>query len=320
MLRSYKLTRRSIIKVLGGFGVVGGLRQSDAQANGQSTKTTQEAKAGNSQWLTLPPTPTLPGTPRKGIATINGTNIFYAQFGQGRPVLLLHGGLANSNYWGHQVEHLAESFLVIVMDTRGHGRSSVMSPSFSYSLFAEDTVGLLDFLEISQAAIVGWSDGAVTGLQLAMTKPSRVSKLFAFGANSSADGLKANGARSPTFVTFARRCHTEYALLSPHPERCPLPNITGSGAPTRLQLASDRPRLNKRSPPTVDVSVGTVTTIRRRAVCINAGQACASVLDEARSACNKTIEAKPLRMLLPRDCTSTRTYLKIPGCCRSAIN
>jgi hypothetical protein len=126
--------------------VVGGLRQSDAQANGQSTKTTQEAKAGNSQWLTLPPTPTLPGTPRKGIATINGTNIFYAQFGQGRPVLLLHGGLANSNYWGHQVEYLAESFSVIVMDTRGHGRSSVMSPSFSYSLFAEDTVGLLDFL------------------------------------------------------------------------------------------------------------------------------------------------------------------------------
>ena len=201
--------------------MVGGLRQADAQANGQSTKTTQETKAGNSQWLTLPPTPALPGTPQKGIATVNGTNIFYAQFGQGRPVLLLHGGLANSNYWGHQVEYLAESFSVIVMDTRGHGRSSVMSPSFSYSLFAEDTVGLLDFLEISQAAIVGWSDGAVTGLQLAMTMPSRVSKLFAFGANSSADGLKANGARSPTFVTFARRCHTEYALLSPHPERWP---------------------------------------------------------------------------------------------------
>jgi pimeloyl-ACP methyl ester carboxylesterase len=171
--------------------------------------------------LTLPPTPTLPHTARKGIAAVNGTNIFYAQFGEGPPVLLLHGGLANSNYWGHQVERLAQSFSVIVMDTRGHGRSPVMSHSFSYGLFAEDAADLLDFLKIPQVAIAGWSDGAVTGLQLAMTKPERVSKLFAFGANSSADGLKANGSRSPLFMTFARRCRTEYTLLSPHPSRWP---------------------------------------------------------------------------------------------------
>jgi pimeloyl-ACP methyl ester carboxylesterase len=163
----------------------------------------------------------LPSTTRKGIATVNGVSIFYAQFGQGPPVLLLHGGLANSNYWGNQVEHLAKSFSVVVMDTRGHGRSSLMSHTFRYGLFAEDAVGLLDFLKLSQVAIIDWSDGAVTGLQLAVTKPERVSKLFAFGANSSADGLNANGARSPTFVTFAHRCQTEYMLLSPHPERWP---------------------------------------------------------------------------------------------------
>ena len=55
------------------------------------------------------------GHASKGHCHINGTNNFYAQFGQGRPVLLLHGGLANSNYWGHQVGYLAESFLVIVV-------------------------------------------------------------------------------------------------------------------------------------------------------------------------------------------------------------
>ncbi len=93
------------------------------------------------------------------------------------------------------------------------------SRSFSYGLFAEDVVGLLDFLKIPKISIVGWSDGAITGLQLAMTEPNRVSRLFAFGANCSVDGLKATGNRSQVFATFADRCRTEYPLLSPHPER-----------------------------------------------------------------------------------------------------
>ncbi len=214
---SYKLTRRQALEALGAFGAIGTLL-----AGGAGTPAV-EAAAGttSAKWLTLPPTPTLPGATRKGTVAVNGTDIFYALFGQGPPVLLLHGGLANSNYWGHQIDYLARSFTVIVMDTRGHGRSPVTSHAFSYGLFAEDAASLLDFLKIPQVAVVGWSDGAVTGLQLVMTKPDRVSKLFAFGANSSAEGLKANGAGSAVFVRFASRCRTEYALLSPHPERWP---------------------------------------------------------------------------------------------------
>ena len=68
---------------------------------------------------------------------------------------------------------------------------------------------------------MGWSDGAVTGLQLAMTKPEKVVKLFAFGANSTPDGLRPNGARSPVFVAYAQRCQAEYRKLSPHPEKWP---------------------------------------------------------------------------------------------------
>jgi len=79
----------------------------------------------------------------------------------------------------------------------------------------------MDFLEIPQASIVGWSDGAITGLELVTTHPDRVSKLFSFGANSSVSGLKANGARSPLFVTFGQRCKAEYSLLSPYPEKWP---------------------------------------------------------------------------------------------------
>jgi pimeloyl-ACP methyl ester carboxylesterase len=83
------------------------------------------------------------------------------------------------NYWGYQVRELAQNFAVTVMDTRGHGRSPLISHPFSYGLFAEDVVGFLDVLGIPAAAIVGWSEGAITGLQLAVAKPGRISKLFA---------------------------------------------------------------------------------------------------------------------------------------------
>jgi len=212
MSRLNRFTRRQTIVGIAALGTVAELTFNGSEA---------WAKAGNARWLTLPPTPALPKAARSGVAAINGVDIFYAVFGQGPPVLLLHGGLANSSYWGHQVEHLARNFSVVVMDTRGHGRSPLSSHAFSYAAFAEDAGALLDFLKTSQAAVVGWSDGAVTGLQLAMTRPERITKLFAFGGNSSLEGLKAGGARNAVFADYARRCRAEYAQLSPHPERWP---------------------------------------------------------------------------------------------------
>jgi pimeloyl-ACP methyl ester carboxylesterase len=148
--------------------------------------------------LTLPVTPILPQTGRSGHAAVNGTTVFFAQFGKGSPVLMLHGGLANSNYWGYQIASLAQSFLVTVMDTRGHGRSPLTSTAFSYDLFAEDVIGLLDFLQIPTVSIIGWSDGAITGLRLAMTKPDRVSRLFAFGANGSPGRIECERRQEPS--------------------------------------------------------------------------------------------------------------------------
>jgi pimeloyl-ACP methyl ester carboxylesterase len=125
------------------------------------------------------------------------------------------------NYWGYQVRELAQNFAVTVMDTRGHGRSPLISHPFSYGLFAEDVVGFLDVLGIPAAAIVGWSDGAITGLQLAIAKPGRISKVFAFGANRTVDGMKPNGSRSPIFASFVERCKSEYPHLSLHPDKWP---------------------------------------------------------------------------------------------------
>ena len=69
--------------------------------------------------MTLPPTPSLPPAVSSGHAPVNGISIWYATFGSGPPVVLLHGGLANSNYWGNQVPVLAKTHRVIVMDSRG---------------------------------------------------------------------------------------------------------------------------------------------------------------------------------------------------------
>ncbi|MBH5399467.1 alpha/beta hydrolase [Bradyrhizobium sp. CNPSo 4010] len=168
------------------------------------------------QWLSLPPTPTLPKAAQSGLAPVNGVKVWYAVFGRGQPVLLLHGGLANANYWGHQVRALQRHYQVIVMESRGHGRSSRNQEPYGYDLMASDVVALLDHLKIRKAAIVGWSDGAIIGLDVAMKHPERVSRLFAFAANSDPSGV-ADIASSEVFNAYIARAGEEYKRLSPTP-------------------------------------------------------------------------------------------------------
>jgi pimeloyl-ACP methyl ester carboxylesterase len=172
--------------------------------------------AASPQWLTLPPTPTLPTPEQSGLAPVNGINIWYATFGKGAPVILLHGGLANANYWGHQVRALEPYYRVIVMDSRGHGRSTRDRRPYSYDLMADDVIGLMNYLHIPNAAIVGWSDGAIIGLDIAQRYPDRLSKLFAFAANSDPSGVK-DISKSPVFNAFIARAAKEYEALSPTP-------------------------------------------------------------------------------------------------------
>ena len=168
------------------------------------------------QWLNLPSTPALPKATQSGFAPVNGIKVWYATFGRGEPVLLLHGGLANANYWGHQVRALQRHYQVIVMDSRGHGRSSRNQEPYGYDLMATDVVALLDHLKIKKTAIVGWSDGAIIGLDIAMKHPERVSRLFAFAANSDPSGV-ADIASNDVFNAYIARAGEEYKRLSPTP-------------------------------------------------------------------------------------------------------
>ncbi|HXQ49983.1 MAG TPA: alpha/beta hydrolase [Stellaceae bacterium] len=167
-------------------------------------------------WMTLPPTPTLPKAAQSGTASVNGIRIWYAEFGRGEPVILLHGGLANANYWGNQVPALAKRYRVIVMDSRGHGRSTRDAQPFGYDLMASDVLALMDRLKIRKAAIVGWSDGAILGLDIAIHHPERLTKLFAFAANSDPSGV-ADIDKSPVFNAYIARAEKEYEKLSPTP-------------------------------------------------------------------------------------------------------
>ena len=175
------------------------------------------ARAQQRQWLDLPPTPTLPKAERSGYAPVNGIKLWYAVFGQGEPVVFLHGGLANSDYWGLQVPAVAQHYQVIVMDSRGHGRSTRDSRPFGYDLMADDVVGLLDYLAVQQAAVIGWSDGGILGLDLAIRYPARVAKVFAFAANTDPSGVVDGVEKNPTFAAFIARAGREYQILSPTP-------------------------------------------------------------------------------------------------------
>jgi len=165
------------------------------------------AAHAEAQWETLPPTPTLPKPAQSGYAPINGIRIWYASFGRGEPVFLLHGGLANSIY-----------YRIVVMDSRGHGRSSHDDRPYGYDLMASDVLGLMDFLKVPRTAIVGWSDGAIIGLDIALHHSERLTKLFAFAANSDPSGV-ADIAHSPVFNAYIARAEKEYAALSPTPRQ-----------------------------------------------------------------------------------------------------
>src|SRR5271157_1171982 len=132
--------------------------------------------AAMERWETLPPTPAPIPTDRVGEAEANGIKIHYAVYGQGSPVIFLHGGLANTDYWGNQVPAVAAHHTVILMDSRGHGRSTRDARPYGYDLMADDVVALMDSLNIPRADIVGWSDGAILGIDLAMRHKGRVGK------------------------------------------------------------------------------------------------------------------------------------------------
>jgi len=154
-----------------------------------------------------------------GYVTHEGARIWYCRLGSGLPVILLHGGLGHSGNWGYQVPFLLEhGFQVVLIDSRGQGRSTRDQRPYSYDLMASDVVAVMDALQIEKASLVGWSDGACTAMLLAAANPSRVSGVFFFACNMDPSGVKPFEATPVLDRCFSR--HTkDYAELSSTPDQ-----------------------------------------------------------------------------------------------------
>ena len=180
---------------------------------------TSLASAKPPRWQTLEPPPAMPKPTTTGFVDVDGAKIFYQTFGKGEPVVLLHGGMGNGDHWSHQVPPLAEKLHVIVIDSRGQGRSTRTKAAPSYDMMATDTLAVMNHLKLEKAAIVGWSDGGEIALKLGIHHPARVTKLFIFGANYDAKGSKPRGKPSQTFSLYNAKCRADYEKMSKTPKQ-----------------------------------------------------------------------------------------------------
>ncbi len=118
---------------------------------------------------------------------VNGINMYYEQYGEGDPVLLIHGNGGSVKDMDAQINYLARKHRVIVADSRGQGNSGNNADSLTYELMTEDYYLLLEQLELDSVMVFGWSDGAIIGLLLARDYPGKVSRLAISGANLRSD-------------------------------------------------------------------------------------------------------------------------------------
>ena len=162
----------------------------------------------------------LPAATHQGYIENDGARIWYSTYGAGEDVILLHGGLGNSGNWGYQVPSLVESGRrVILIDSRGHGRSTRDSRPYTYELMASDVLAVMDAVNVEKTAVVGWSDGACIALILAMQVPSRITRVFYFACNMDPSGTKEIEWPNPVIDRCLSRHRKDYASLSATPDQ-----------------------------------------------------------------------------------------------------
>lgn len=173
---------------------------------------------------------TAPSTPGStpvstGYAPVNGLEMYYEIHGEGgTPLVVLHGGLFNIDLqFGHLLPAFSENRQVIACDFQAHGRTNDIDRQFSAAAFASDVVGLLEYLGIAQADVLGFSIGGAVAIELAVTHPDLVRKLVASSVAFSSDGDRPENAEAVGALTVEMIAGTpmeqDYLAKSPHPEK-----------------------------------------------------------------------------------------------------
>ncbi|HEU4693807.1 MAG TPA: alpha/beta fold hydrolase, partial [Vicinamibacterales bacterium] len=168
------------------------------------------------------------GMPTTGYAPVNGLSMYYELHGggPGEPLVLLHGSFMTiTNNWSGWIGELAKARTVIAVEMQGHGRTADIDRDFSYESLADDIAALLDYLEIEQADVLGYSMGGGVAMQLAIRHTDKVRKVVSISAAFRLDGFVTEALDAfPKLTADAftgSPIETEYKKLSPTPNEFP---------------------------------------------------------------------------------------------------
>lgn len=112
-----------------------------------------------------------------------GVNFYVEEYGEGAPLVLLHGNGGNISAFASVIPTLKKEFRVIVIDSRAHGKSIDNRDSLSFEMMADDVSAIIDSLHLGKVFLTGWSDGGIVGIELALRHPAQLRKLAFTGAN-----------------------------------------------------------------------------------------------------------------------------------------
>jgi pimeloyl-ACP methyl ester carboxylesterase len=146
--------------------------------------------------------------------THDGITLYYEVYGQGEPLLLIHGNGASIAAMSAQIAYFRSRYQVIAMDSRDHGRSADAPGPLTFEAMTDDLAALLDHLHARPAYVVGWSDGAIEALLLGVRHPARVRRIVAMAANLDPDPTAFDVAGPPPEPTPAQ---AQAVLDSPDP-------------------------------------------------------------------------------------------------------
>ena len=114
---------------------------------------------------------------------IRGINIYTEQYGTGKPLLLIHGNGGSIKWMAKIIPYFSKRYKVIAVDSRAQGKSVDLGDSLSFEMMADDNAALIEKMQLDSAYVIGWSDGGVVAILLAMRHPLKVIKLASTGAN-----------------------------------------------------------------------------------------------------------------------------------------
>ncbi len=120
---------------------------------------------------------------------VKGLQVYYVMKGKGEPVLLLHGGLGTVEDFAPQIPVLAEHFQIFAFERSGHGHTADTAEPFGYDVMAKQTVAFIEALGLGATNLVGWSDGAIVALLVAISRPELVRSLVLVSGNFNTSGL-----------------------------------------------------------------------------------------------------------------------------------